>query len=226
MRPLTIARFLLASALSIAIGCTADGSFGDAPGDGQGGGDADGAGGGGGGSSGNGGVEPGHGDDTPVGPSTGEAGDCPAGALGSILELKDLEGTVERIDPEDPGSQAVRTLSGRFGEVDSIEVQLYDGYGAFSESSAAPGSYPIDGADADPAQCGVCVYLYLSQGDAVHTYLATSGLVELESVDGNLTGSAVSLELEELATFTSLEPDGCEASIDDISFDAPLATQG
>lgn len=228
MRPLIIAQFLLASALSLA-GCAVDGSLGEGEGEG-GSGDGSGGGSGGGGSGGggnsdNGGVEPGQGGDDMPDPVVDPDG-CPVGALGSVQTLKDLQGTLDPSDPEDPESPAVRTLTGRFGEVDSIEVSLYDGYGAFAESSAAPGSYPIDGDDADPATCGVCVYVYLTVGETEHSFLATSGLVELESVDGNLTGTASSLQFDELADFYTLEPDGCEASITDVAFDVALTPPG
>jgi hypothetical protein len=200
--------------------CTVDGMAGDPSGDGDG---DDGGGGGDGGGGSGGGVVPGdHDDDPPADDGDPQQPACPAGAIGSVMELKDLQATFDPSDPDDPDSPAVRTLSGRFGVVDSIEVQLFDGYGAFAESQAAPGSYPISGDDADPATCGVCVYLYLTVGEEEHSFLATSGLVELESVDDNLTGSATALDFDELEDLYTLDPDGCSASISDVAFDAAL----
>jgi hypothetical protein len=91
---------------------------------------------------------------------------CPADDLGTVDGLKDPSATIDRMDPEDPESPAVRQLTGLAAPDVVFELGLWDGYGAFADSPAAPGDYPISGDEADPDNCGLCVELRMTAGES------------------------------------------------------------
>ena len=155
-------------------------------------------------------------------PDPGEADACPPSDLGTVDTLKGATAFIDRMDPDDPESPAVRLLSGLAGPDDAVELGLWDGYGAFLASPAAPGDYPIGGDDADPDTCGICLELRRTAGEVEHRLFATGGGLSLESVDGDLTGSATTLRFEEVDGEGELVPGGCTATITRLVFDTPL----
>jgi len=109
---------------------------------------------------------------------------------------------------------------------DALFVQLKGGKGAFAAGDPVPGTYPITGADADYATCGVCVTII---GDIIagqgptQFYFATGGAVTITSASGRLTGSVSNLDLGELDLGTSaLVPGGCTSHVGAASFDEAL----
>jgi len=159
---------------------------------------------------------PGEDDDPPP-----AADQCLNGDLGIIAGPKDPEAYKDPLDPFDPDSPAVRYLFGGVGPSDMFEIFLYDGYGVFAEG-AEVGTFSIGDAEADPALCGLCVGLYLHDGDEEHRYLAVSGSVTLESTEERLTGKAAQLTFAEMNGPSSLADDGCSAKITSIAFDAVM----
>ena len=145
-----------------------------------------------------------------------------AASIGAVDPLKEPHAILDLSDPEDPESQALRMLTGQIGPDEDFELGLWDGYGAFLESNAAPGSYPISGDDADPVSCGICLYLTITTGEIERLYLATAGALDLESVDGELTGVATGLRLDEVDDMLDFVPGGCRATIASVRFDVPL----
>jgi len=155
-------------------------------------------------------------------PDPGETDTCPPMNFGRIDSLKDPSATIDRMDPDDPESPAVRWLDALIDADSALELGLWDGYGAFAQSPPEPGDYPIAGDDESPTTCGLCFEVTVTRGDSVHRMFATGGGLSLESVDGNLTGSATTVSLEEVDEEGAIVEGGCRALIEELAFDAPL----
>jgi hypothetical protein len=147
---------------------------------------------------------------------------CPPMNLGRIDPLKDESATIDWMDPDDPDSPAVRWLDGLVAPDSALDLGLWDGYGIFAEVPLEASEYPIAGEDADPETCGLCFEVTVTSGDTVHRMFATGGVLTLESVDDNLTGSASTVSLEELDESGAHVEGGCRALIENLAFDAPL----
>ena len=148
--------------------------------------------------------------------------DCPPDNLGTVDGLKDPTAFIDRMDPDDPESPAVRILSGVAAPDVEFEIGLWDGYGAFAESPAAAGDYPITGDDADPDTCGICVELSMTVGEVEHRLVATGGAISIASVDGNLEGTGTTLLFKEVDGEAEFISGGCTSAITRVLFDAPL----
>lgn len=74
-------------------------------------------------------------------------------------------------------------------DVDLIQLELYRNSGALT--NIAPGTYQIQGDDANYKTCGVCVRILTdaTQQNYADDYLATSGTVMISSVGGSGSGS-------------------------------------
>src|SRR5690606_15946028 len=163
--------------------------------------------------------------------------DCPAAtALGDVAELAGARAGQET---QPPGAQApdppldpqTYYISGHIDGGELVELDLWEGYGAFAEGDkrVAPGTYRIDGDDRRALLCGICFYLLGDfdplTGVADQVYLAIAGEVTIDSVSGELTGSAFDL------AFAAIDLDhpegaplegGCTATMTSIQFTAPL----
>jgi hypothetical protein len=158
-------------------------------------------------------------------PGASDDDDCPPADMGSFDGLKDPSGLIDRMNPDDPESPAVRIVGGLLDEYSAIEIGLWDGYGAFLDSPAAPADYPIGGDDADPSTCGLCIEVTWKKGEVERRLFATGGAVSIESVDGRLTGSADSLSFEEFDADDQEVTGGCRALVRHVAFDVALETQ-
>ena len=174
--------------------------------------------------SGDSGTPPADDDPRPTGPDPDPEPDaCPPSDLGIIDTLKSATATIDYSVPDDPESAAWRRLSGLVDPDVAFSIDLWDGYGAFEDSMAAPGDFPIADSDADPATCGLCVELTMTVGEVVHWMAATSGSISLESVDGDLKGSGQTISFIEVDDSDDEVESGCKVRIDRVVFDAPLA---
>ncbi len=144
---------------------------------------------------------------------------CPSGAMGAVSALTDPEAYNEALEEAEDGPR-VRYLYGGITETTGFELDLYDGYGAFEATPAAPGSFTIGGDDADPELCGLCVYMWLDTDEWSYFMQADAGSVTLTTVDGKLEGSATSLTFKELGDDGGYLEGGCSATIDSVPFDA------
>jgi hypothetical protein len=80
------------------------------------------------------------------------------------------------------------------GSMDYVQIELWDGRGAFSAGAVATGTYQLTGAELDPATCGVCVRGLGDKGAATQQeYFATAGTVKVDSIGG--AGAQVSVTL-------------------------------
>ena len=150
--------------------------------------------------------------------------------LGTIASLSSPNGLVadmQEMPPEGgPENAQVYFAFGSVGNEDFFELGLWEGYGPFAGTTAAAGTYNIEGDETAYLLCGVCAVLYGNvdaEGNAEKVYIATGGSITVDSVDatgmaGNGTGltfAEIDLESE---TGTAL-PGGCTVSVPSITFD-------
>jgi len=158
--------------------------------------------------------------DDPVRPEA-----CPSGEMGAVASLTDPEAYNEPLEEAEDGPR-VRYLFGGVNDTTGFEIDLYDGYGAFKDTPAAPGTFTISGADADPIDCGLCVYLWIDSEEWSWSLQATGGTVTLETVDGKLKGTASSLTFKELSDVEEgYMEGGCSGTIDSVPFDTDYAVE-
>src|SRR5687768_11440650 len=71
---------------------------------------------------------------------------------------------------------------------DIVQLELWDGQGAFAGGVVRTGTFPITGAELSYTTCGVCLRAVGDKGTAAaKTYFATGGTVEITSVGTTLT---------------------------------------
>lgn len=156
---------------------------------------------------------PGDGDEEATRPA-----ECPPGAMGAVAGLNDAEAYNDPLEEAADGPR-VRYLWGDIDDANGFEIDLYDGFGAFADSAAAPGTFTIGADDADPELCGLCVYMWIDTEEWGYYLQADGGSVTLETVDGKLKGSASSLTFKELGDEGGYLEGGCSATIDSVPFD-------
>ncbi|HWO26571.1 MAG TPA: hypothetical protein VNO30_47910 [Kofleriaceae bacterium] len=112
------------------------------------------------------------------------------------------------------------------GTMDYVQIELWDGRGAFGAGAVAPGTYPISGAELNPTTCGICVRGLGDKGAATQKeYFATGGTVQVTSVGG--AGTAVSVTLTN-ATFAEIDAakatvaGGCTATVSRAKLDGTI----
>jgi hypothetical protein len=99
-----------------------------------------------------------------------------------------------------------------------VQLELWDGRGAFLGGAVRTGTFTITGPDADPASCGVCVRGIGDKGGVDATeYFAIAGTVNVTAAGTD--GQPLSAELSNLS-FAELDPatqktvaSGCEAAV-------------
>jgi hypothetical protein len=129
-----------------------------------------------------------------------------------------------------PGTQGTkkwyRVAATLAGSMDFVQIELWDGRGAFSAGTVVVGTYPITGAELNPATCGICVRGLGDKGAGTQKeYFATSGQVQVTAVGGN--GLPVSVTLTN-ATFAEIDAakatvsGGCTASVSRAKLDGTI----
>jgi hypothetical protein len=113
------------------------------------------------------------------------------------------------------------------GSMDFVQLELWDGRGAFSGGTVALGTYQLTGAELDPATCGICVRGLGDKGAATQKeYFATAGQVQVTAVGGN--GLPVSVTLTDVS-FKEINPTskasvagGCSATVSRAKLDGTI----
>jgi hypothetical protein len=129
-----------------------------------------------------------------------------------------------------PGTQGTkkwyRVAAALPGSMDYVQIELWDGRGAFAAGAVAVGTYPLTGAELDPATCGVCVRGLGDKGAATQKeYFASSGQVQVTAIGGG--GAAVSVTLTN-ATFHEIDAakaavsGGCTAAVSSAKLDGTI----
>jgi hypothetical protein len=102
------------------------------------------------------------------------------------------------------------------GDMEYVQLELWDGKGAFTGTTAAPGTYTISGSDASFDTCGVCVRALGGKGGTSPTeYFATGGTVDVTAV-GSASFAATLSDLsfvEVDPTSHAVVPSGCTANL-------------
>ncbi len=133
----------------------------------------------------------------------------------------------------DAGPEDFYIYQGAFNtDQDVLDIELYDGFGAFTSSGIVPGTYNLTGDDLDYATCGLCVLIIgdqtQSSGDP---YMATSGSITITSVSptGTFAGTGTNLKFQHvsIAQDNTMTPvnDGCKSSVASVSFSAAVTQQ-
>jgi hypothetical protein len=162
-----------------------------------------------------------------TGPDNGNPGSdlqTPPGCMvpASWGDLGDL-GRGDALLIDDMGQQA-HVLRAPLNTTVKLVVGLWQGYAPFAQAAATPGTYPIDGANTDPDNCGVCVGLTIGADGTDGTYVARSGTVtidELGGAGGRLTGSVRDVVLiERVQTGPNTPPSegSCQSAITNAQF--------
>jgi hypothetical protein len=144
-----------------------------------------------------------------------EATDYPATGSGEDATLHEVF-FIGALDANTPG--------------DYLYLDLYEMFGAFDGGDIKTGTFPITGDDAAYSTCGACVMLGAqvdADGNVDDWYFARSGILNLTSVTGRLTGSLQNVMLYRVKTDVDGNPSDdatfdCETKIMSGSFDAPI----
>jgi hypothetical protein len=117
---------------------------------------------------------------------------------------------------------------------DAVQLELYQGFGAFGSGDIKNGTYQITGEETNYATCGVCVRIFTDivsdgSGGASSTddYFATGGTVTLTSVSGNtfsgtLSNVAMTHVTIDPQTFNSTPVGDCNSNIANATMNTPL----
>jgi len=113
------------------------------------------------------------------------------------------------------------------GTTDVVQLELYDGAGAFAGGTVRTGSFPVDVSD---APCGVCLRALGDKGEPTETeYVATSGMVTITALGAD--GQPISATITG-ATFAELGVDAtppnvpCTATLGSITIDGTVMDVG
>jgi len=150
--------------------------------------------------------------------------DCPSGDLGALGTVPDPTAFRQPIDPADPDGAQTYVLFGSYSDEVAISLVLTDDRGPFAGGVVEPGSFGLDDEDASLNTCGVCLVVSLTGAEGSLDLLAVAGSATIDSVEGELAGSAQGL------AFQQLDPDsgdvvagGCTATADGVvDFSAAL----
>ena len=100
---------------------------------------------------------------------------------------------------------------------DIVQLELWDGQGAFTGRKVALGTYPITGAELSYTTCGVCVRAVGDKGAAgTKLYMATGGSVQVTAI--GINGAPIAATLNSV-TFGEVTPTmtavagGCGATV-------------
>jgi hypothetical protein len=112
-----------------------------------------------------------------------------------------------------------------------VQLELWDGRGAFAAGKVQAGTFTISGADASPTTCGVCMRGVGDKGAAgVREYFATSGTVTVTAVgiaNEPISATFSNLSFVEIdATSKSAVSDGCAAAVAGTKIDGTVMQVG
>ena len=158
-----------------------------------------------------------------------------AAACEGLLSNYDLSGATFTgyARPRDAGDSMSPTVYG-LGTVldqgpptDLFEIQLWSGFGVFSEE-VAPGTYPIQGSETSLNDCGLCALVLgdmAANGSTSMVLVAQSGTFTIDAVElqagAAFRGSATQIEYRQVNS-GGVIPDGCGLTVRNIDFDVTL----
>ena len=100
------------------------------------------------------------------------------------------------------------------GATDIVQLELWDGRGAFTGGTVHTGTFQLSGAELDYATCGVCVRAVGDKGTTgAKTYFATGGTVEVTAVGTTLSAKITNITLAEVDAQNAKVASGCTANV-------------
>lgn len=113
------------------------------------------------------------------------------------------------------------------GSTDVVQLELYDGAGAFAGGVVRVGSFPVDTGD---AQCGVCLRALGNKGEATETeYAATAGTVNITAIGTNgqpISATVTGAAFAELGVDSAPPNVPCSATLGAIKIDGTVMDVG
>lgn len=117
-------------------------------------------------------------------------------------------------------------------DFDDLTVELYKGYGVFTDTEIVPTTVQLTGEEAAYETCGACVLIYANWdrdlGEAEMVYLAIGGTLTITQVSPNLQGTLLNASFVHVDIDTdgvsTPSPDQCASTIEQASFDAVVMT--
>ncbi len=119
---------------------------------------------------------------------------------------------------------------------DTFSIRLFEGRGPFDPTFAV-GTFPLTAADANFYTCATCLHITgdydPGEDEVAQNFVADSGtltLTEIETTAGLLVTGTVTnahfrqVTLDDLGQTQVVVDDGCEATLTEISFSAPVQT--
>jgi len=177
------------------------------------------------------------GDDT-VTPDA-EVGDDPDAEQPRVCDVQEALGTVTLTNQaaDSMGAAATPDFERGGGLInadampDVFQLELYKGFGAFTDTEIVPGTYTLSGDELQYSTCGVCprIFANVDTGTGMPTqqFYVTGGTVTITAINPNLTFTVSDLAYVEVTvdetTFVSTPvPNGCTSSITSLAFDATV----
>ncbi len=120
------------------------------------------------------------------------------------------------------------TVAGTPGRI--VQLELWDGLGAFAGGAVRTGTFPITGAETDYATCGVCVRAIGDKGAAdAKKYFATGGSVQVTAAGAAgtpLSAVITGVTLAEVDAMDKRVAGGCTASVAHVQIDGTSTDVG
>ncbi len=113
---------------------------------------------------------------------------------------------------------------------DIVQLELWDGQGAFAGRKVAIGTYPLTGAELSYATCGVCVRAVGDKG-ATETklYMATGGSVQVTAVGINgapIAATLTDVTFSEVSSTMAAVAGGCGAAVAKVGISGTVVDVG
>ncbi len=138
------------------------------------------------------------------------------------------------VAPSSTGATAVKDAAGSItlaldldatAAPDRFQMKLFAGRGVFIDGPVA-GTFGINSAQLNNKSCALCLLVI---ADNAETYFATGGIVQLDSVSGQLKGKLTDIRFEHVSI--AADPpqastpihDGCLTRISSLTFDVAIA---
>ena len=130
-------------------------------------------------------------------------------------------------DPMSPTEYGLTTLLDQGPPTDLFEIQLWEGFGAFS-AEVAPGTFPIQGPETNLNDCGLCALVFgdmAANGSTTMVLVAQSGTITIDAValeaGASFRGSAAQIDYRQVDS-GGVIPGGCGLTVSNINFDVTL----
>ena len=163
---------------------------------------------------------------------SGAADSGPSAACSLDSQTASQTFTVQAEQCNVPGSMGAQHWYRGFGQLpgdmEYVQLELWDGKGAFTGGTVAPGTYTIGGADASYTTCGLCVRGLGGKGEATQTeYFATSGTVDVTAISSTqFTATLAAVSFVEVDGTTHAAAGTCTAQLASVSLSGPVTIEG